>query len=60
VTPDHLLLMTERHLEIAAELAKDMVDESFASFGDAHSSRWAHGYMGGACPAAICQGPPSG
>ena len=60
VIPDHLLLMAERHLEIAAELAKDMVDENFASFGDAHSSRCGQGYMGGTCPPNICQGAPSG
>jgi pimeloyl-ACP methyl ester carboxylesterase len=57
--PDHPLLMTERHLEIAAELAKDVVDKNFASFGDAHSSRCGHGYMGGTCPAAVCLGAPS-
>jgi hypothetical protein len=28
IIPDHLLLMTERYLEIAAELAKDTVDEN--------------------------------
>ena len=60
VIPDHLLLMAERHLEIAAELAKDMVDENFASFGDAHSSRCGQGYMGSTCPPNICQGAPSG
>jgi Lipase (class 3) len=59
VIPDHLLLMAERHLEIAAELAKDMVDENFASFGAAHSVSCGHGYMGGICPAAVCQGEPS-
>ena len=59
VIPDHLLLMAERHLEIAAELAKDMVDENFASFGDAHSSRCGQGYMGGTCPPNICRGAPS-
>jgi pimeloyl-ACP methyl ester carboxylesterase len=60
VVPDYPLLMAERYLEIAAELAKDMVDGNFASFGDAHSSRCGHGYMGGTCPAAVCQGVPSG
>jgi pimeloyl-ACP methyl ester carboxylesterase len=60
VVTDYPLLMTERYLEIAAELAKDMVDGNFASFGDAHSSRCGHGYMSGTCPAVICPGPPSG
>jgi hypothetical protein len=59
VIPDHPLLMAERLLEIAAELARDMVDDNFASFGDAHSSSCGHGYMGGTCPAALCQGAPS-
>jgi hypothetical protein len=59
VIPDHPLLMAERLLEIATELAKDVVDENFASFGDAHSSRCGHGYMGGTCPAAVCQAAPS-
>jgi Lipase (class 3) len=60
VIPDHLLLMTERHLEIAAELGKDILDENFSSFGDAHSSQCGHGYMAGTCPAAVCQGPSTG
>jgi hypothetical protein len=47
--------MAQRHLEIAAELARDMVDENFASFADAYSSRCGQGYMGGTCP---CRGLP--
>jgi hypothetical protein len=59
VVPDYPLLMAERYLEIVAELAKDMVDDNFASFGDDHSSRCGPGYMGGTCPAAVCQGAPN-
>ncbi|MEM7022008.1 MAG: lipase family protein [Pseudomonadota bacterium] len=56
VIPDHPLLMDERLLEIAGEIAKDAVDWNFSSFGDAHSSACGHGYMSGACPASVCQG----
>jgi len=56
VIPDRPLLMAERLMEIAAEIAKDVVDENFASLGDAHSSQCGHGYMGGTCPAAVCVG----
>jgi hypothetical protein len=54
VIPDHPLLMDERLMEIAAELAKDVIDEHFTSLGDAHSCQCGHGYMGGTCPAALC------
>lgn len=56
VIPDHPVLMTERLMEIAAEIAKDVIEDSFASLGDAHSSQCGHGYMGGTCPAAVCAG----
>jgi triacylglycerol lipase len=56
VIPDHPLLMAERLMEIAAEIAKDVIDDSFASLGNAHSSQCGHGYMGGTCPAAVCAG----
>ena len=44
---------------VADELAKDVINENFASFGDAHECSRGHGYMGGTCPAALRQGPPS-
>ena len=56
VIPDHPLLMDERLVEIAAEIGKAVIDESFASLGDAHNSQCGHGYMGGACPASVCAG----
>jgi hypothetical protein len=59
VIADHPLLMDERLLEIAAELAKDVIQENFSSFGAAHSSACGHGYMGGTCPAAVCAGAPT-
>ncbi len=59
VIADHPLLMDERLLEIAAELAKDVIADNFSSFGDAHSSACGHGYMGGTCPAAVCAGAPA-
>jgi hypothetical protein len=56
VIADHPLLMDERLLEIAAEIARDVVDESFASLGAAHNSLCGHGYMSGTCPASVCAG----
>jgi hypothetical protein len=60
VIADHPLLMDERLLEIAAELAKDVIDKSFASLGNAHDSACGYGYMSGTCPAAVCAGVPVG
>jgi hypothetical protein len=59
VTPDYPLLMDERLVEVSAELAKDVIDRNFSSFADAHSVACGHGYMGGTCPAAVCQGAAS-
>jgi pimeloyl-ACP methyl ester carboxylesterase len=59
VTPDYPLLMDERLLEIAAELAGDVIDWNFSSFGDAHRCACGFGYMSGTCPAAVCQGAPT-
>jgi pimeloyl-ACP methyl ester carboxylesterase len=58
VTPDYPLLMDERLGEVAFELGKDIYDEDFSSFGDAHSCLCGFGYMSGTCPSAVCQGPP--
>ena len=58
VTPDTPLLMDERLLEVVAELAEDVVDWDFSSFGQAHSCACGEGYMGGTCPIAVCQAAP--
>jgi hypothetical protein len=58
VTPDYPLLMDERLAEVAFELGKDIYDEDFSSFGDAHSCACGYGYMSGTCPTAVCQGAP--
>jgi pimeloyl-ACP methyl ester carboxylesterase len=58
VIPDNSVLMDERLAEVAFELGKDLYDEDFSSFGDAHSCACGHGYMGGTCPLAVCQGAP--
>jgi hypothetical protein len=49
--------MAERLGEIAYELAKDIYDDNFSSFGNAHSCMCGFGYMSGTCPTAVCQGP---
>jgi hypothetical protein len=59
VIPDYPLLMEERLLDVAAELAEDVIDWDFSSFGEAHSCACGHGYMGGTCPAAVCQAAPT-
>jgi hypothetical protein len=56
VTPDYPLLMDERLAEVAFELGKDIYDENFSSFGNAHSCLCGFGYMSGTCPAAVCSG----
>ena len=58
VIPDNPLLMGERLAEVAFELGKDIYDEDFSSFGDAHSCACGYGYMSGTCPTAVCQEPP--
>jgi len=58
VIADNSVLMDERLAEVAFELGKDLYDEDFSSFGDAHSCACGHGYMGGTCPTAICQKAP--
>ena len=58
VIPDNSVLMDERLAEVAFELGKDIYDEDFSSFGDAHSCACGRGYMGGTCPTAVCQGAP--
>jgi hypothetical protein len=58
VTPDYPLLMDARLLEVAAELAEDVIDWDFSSFGKAHSCACGQGYMGGTCPIAVCQAAP--
>lgn len=57
VIPDHPLLMDERLVEMAAEIARDVAEENFDSLGAAHNSGCGHGYMGGTCPASVCEGP---
>jgi hypothetical protein len=57
VIGDRPLLMDERLLEIAGELADDVVHWVFSSFGAAHSSACGHGYMSGTCPAGVCGKP---
>ena len=59
VIPDNSVLMDERLAEVALELGKDLYDEDFSSFGEAHSCACGHGYMGGTCPLAVCQAAPS-
>jgi pimeloyl-ACP methyl ester carboxylesterase len=59
VTPDQPLLMDERLAEVAFELGKDIYDDDFSSFGDAHSCGCGFGYMSGTCPAAVCGGAPA-
>jgi Lipase (class 3) len=56
VVPD--CSMAERLGDIAFELAKDIYDEDFSSFGNAHSCRCGFGYMSGTCPATVCPGSP--
>lgn len=58
VIPDNSVLMDERLAEVALELGKDIYDEDFSSFGEAHSCACGQGYMGGTCPIAVCQGAP--
>jgi hypothetical protein len=50
--------MAERLGDTAFELGKDIYDEDFSLFGDAHSCLCGLGYMSGTCPAAVCQGAP--
>ena len=47
--------MAERLGDIVYELARDIYDEDFSSFGNAHSCLCGYGYMSGTCPAAVCQ-----
>jgi hypothetical protein len=55
VIPDNSVLMDERLAEIALELGEAVYNESFSSFGNAHSCACGCGYMSGTCPTAVCQ-----
>jgi pimeloyl-ACP methyl ester carboxylesterase len=48
----------ERLGEIAFELARDIYDQNFSSFGNAHSCLCGFGYMSGTCPTAVCPNAP--
>lgn len=56
VVPDYP--MVERLADITLELAEDIYDEDFSSFGNAHSCLCGFGYMSGTCPSAVCQKAP--
>jgi pimeloyl-ACP methyl ester carboxylesterase len=58
VIPDSSVLMDERLAEVAFELGKDIYEEDFTSFGEAHSCACGQGYMGGTCPIAVCRQAP--
>jgi hypothetical protein len=52
----HDCSMAERLGDIVYELGQDIYSEDFSSFGNAHSLMCGYGYIGGICPAAVCQG----
>jgi pimeloyl-ACP methyl ester carboxylesterase len=56
VVPDYP--MVQRLADITLELAEDIYDEDFSSFGNAHSCLCGFGYMSGTCPSAVCQKAP--
>jgi Lipase (class 3) len=56
VISDNSVPMAVRLAEVVYELGKDIYDEDFSSFGDAHSCLCGYGYMSGTCPAAVCKG----